>query len=147
MYRSATINFNHIGESNWDFRPKIYLRPTAQYGFHCTHFKKKTIHKEEFFSGNLVRKNLSKSKGKKRRGGKYGEMFIYVLKLSMYVTVSIFTKITNAPRNQESTPEIEFQLNRSRHFASTGTRLRPSIIYDWRYSDFHETQVSLTIFV
>jgi hypothetical protein len=69
------------------------------------------------------------------------------VKLRMYLTVSIFTKITNAPRNQESALEIEFQLNPSKHFINTGTRLRPSIIYDWRYSDFQETQVSLTIFV
>jgi hypothetical protein len=92
-----------------------------------------------------VRINLSKSGG----GGclKYGEMSIYVLKLGTSFTVPIFTKIINAPRNQGSTIDIEFRLNLSRNFVSTGTHLCPSIIYDWRYADFQETQVCLTKFV
>jgi hypothetical protein len=117
--------------SKWDLRTEIYLRPTVQYGFNCAHFQETHNYSINFW-GEITCAYIYSNGGGCR---KYGEIFIYVLKLHMSFTVSIFTKITNAPWNQEGTFDLEFHWNRPRYFVSTGAHLRPSVIYDWHYAD------------
>ena len=143
MCRSVTINFNQIRQSKLDFRTEIYLSPTVQYGFHCAHVQE-THNYSIFFSGNLVCINLSKSGGKNVEStAKFSFTSLTLilqawiiwwapnnasrwqmgfnsafkgLKLRTSFTVSIVTKITNAPRNQECNLDIGFHWNRSKIF-------------------------------
>jgi hypothetical protein len=73
---------------------------------------------------------------------------LYICKYVFFLLWLLPTKICILlVQNKTNVNFLKFHWNRSGNFVSTGTHLRSSIIYDWRYDSFQETQVCLTTFV